>query len=446
MISPGAQGRRALSVEVLLAATVLASFVYMMLHLLREGYLPQPFFWVLSDPLMDWYNPAYWSHRGWGAYDVWRSVYPPLSFVFLRIFSVERCYTVDSFLGRDCDPLGRIVLICFFALNAFLVFWSFRRLNRSAAPMRTFALMLGLPMVWGFERGNLIIPTFTFFVLAHGEILRSVRLRWIAHALTINFKPYLILLLAPKLVRRRWRWLEGCAFATVFVYLFTFAIVGGGDPFEIAQHTRELALLKSEGNWQDIYYATSFTPLVKFLTSPFPVMYYIGSRWIEILLVVLPATMWTGAVGVVLCMIGGAARRGAVSGNRLAALMMSLVLTMSQPSGYAQIFLLFFVFQERWSGPCRIVAIFCAYLLCISYDHVIYTIIDEPTATWLGPRLVIPTYGIAVGQFIRPTLLLVIQYSLIIATLREQWMSAGLTGVDKNLPMATELARLSRAL
>ena len=111
----------------------------------------------------------------------------------------------ENLPARECDFAGVWTLLAFFALNFPIVYLTYRHNpDRASAGFRTLALCAGLPMLYALERGNLIIPCFTFFALGYGKVLRSAKLRWIAVAFTVNFKPYLVLTLLPQLFRRRW--------------------------------------------------------------------------------------------------------------------------------------------------------------------------------------------------------------------------------------------------
>ena len=405
-------------VELLLAAVVIISVLHIAWQVQVLGYLPQPFFYVTTDTFMDWHNTAYWANNK-GAYDAWHSVYPPISFVFLRIFSVGSCYASDPFVGRDCDWLGRATMFGFYALNAWLVFLVFRRVDRRTALVRATMMTIGLPMLWALERGNLIIPTFTFFVLAHGRILKSARMRWLAHAIAINFKPYLVLTVLPHAIRRRWRWLECCGMLTIAVYLVTFVLQGGGTLTEVAENAKLLGDSTRNNSWTDFFNATSYTPLHRFLISPFPVMYYAGSRLVEFLIVLLPILLKIGMLGI-LAVVGLAwFRPGATRDNRLIALIISFIMTASEPSGYTEVFLLFLLFLEKWQGFIRITILICCYLLCITADQVIFEFFAGYGESWITGRKIFQEYGIAVGQFIRPGLMMIIQYALIILCLTD---------------------------
>ena len=414
MITKTPTGSRhwSLGFEVFLAFVVVVSVVWAGWRLSQDGLLPQPFFWVVSDTFMDWHNPAYWAHNS-GAYEVWRSVYPPLSFVFLKVFSTGACYVNNPFAGRDCDRWGQIALFGFYLLNAVLLYRHFRSVDPRTAIVRTVVLVVGMPMLFGLERGNLIIPCFTAFILGHSRLLKSARARWLAQAFAINFKPYLVVTLIPFLVRRRWRWFEGAGIATLALYLVTLMIIGGGTPMEIARHTGELAALQTGSAWSDLYYATSYAPLVRFMNSDFPVMEYVGSRPVEALTLLLPLLTLLGQIGVVVAVCAAWSKRAAVPIQWMNGAICALILSSSQPSAYAQIFMLFFVFMEPWKGPTRIMMLVCAYALSLVGDYALFDIPQLPMESWLGGREVLPSVGVALGQFIRPGLVLLIQFGFV---------------------------------
>lgn len=84
--------------EMLFALAILGLLVRVAYLFDQNGYLPQPFFYEPSDTFMDWFNTAYWA-RDPGAYDSWRTIYPPLTFVVLRSLGSDRCYE-----GNEVSP------------------------------------------------------------------------------------------------------------------------------------------------------------------------------------------------------------------------------------------------------------------------------------------------------------------------------------------------------
>lgn len=402
--------------EGVLVLGVAAGIVWVALSFFETGYLPQPFVFDTNDTFMDWFNTAYWSHHP-GAYSVWHTVYPPFAFVLLKLTSIGGCYRESAFWARDCDWLSKAWIIGFFVLNLVLVARCYLANDRVTAWQRTAAMGLGLPMLFALERGNLILPCFSVFVLAYGRILRSAWARWVAMALTINLKPYLIVAVAPYVVRRRWRWLEGGAFAILFVYVITYAIAESGSPMEIYDNTRNWVRFVGGMFWQQVYYSTSYTTLIAAMKEPLPLLDFVDSKLVDMVAVGLPMLIRAGQGAVVLTFVCAAFRPHVLSYTRLGALAMAFLLTSESPGGYAEVFLLFLVFFERAVGPGTFIAIVAGYLLCIPVDHILIPISQGVSSSWLSQRSVYFNFGLSVGQFVRPALILVIEYALSFASL-----------------------------
>ncbi len=403
-------------IEAGLACCIIIGIYFAYQFLFSAGYLPPPFVYDPNDTFMDWYNTSYFAVNG-GIYDNWGSIYPPVSFVFLKIFSIHSCYEAYPVSVRDCDWVGRVVLFALFFLNALLIYRHFRMVDAKTAIFRSIALAVGLPMLFTLERGNLILPCFTLFLLGTGRLLRSARLKWVAIGLAINFKPYLLAAVIPQLLRRRWRWFEGCAVASIGVYIVTFAILGVGLPSEIAHNM--LSYVAGEGNslFGSLYYAASFAPLLKYLKYGIPLIRFIGSRPIDIVEVVVPILVGIGQIAVLITFIAAAFEKQLVPAARLGALGMSLALSSAEFGGYAEVFLLFFLFQEQWRGPWRIIALFCAYLLCIPFDYVLVSLAHQIEDSYLTGRTVGNDLSLTFGTLTRPLLIFIIQYALSLATL-----------------------------
>src|SRR5690606_12523891 len=121
------------SIEMLFAAAVLLLLVYAAWFFDQKGYLPQPFFYEPSDTFLDWFNTAYWS-RDPGAYDSWRTIYPPLTFVVIRLLGIDRCYVSNEGLpSRDCDWVGIVAILAIFVVNVVLCWLTFRKIDRRTA-------------------------------------------------------------------------------------------------------------------------------------------------------------------------------------------------------------------------------------------------------------------------------------------------------------------------
>ncbi|WP_054529168.1 glycosyltransferase family 87 protein [Erythrobacter sp. SG61-1L] len=397
--------------EILLALAVLASLGMTAAFFLHHGYLPQPFVLDTNDTFMDWFNTAYWANNR-GIYDVWRSIYPPLSFAFLDSFSLHSCYLQSPFYARDCDRLGRATLIGFYLLDVVLIWLSLRRIDRVTAPWRTIALGLGLPLLFTLERGNLILACFAFFVLAHGPLLQSRLWRGLAAAVTINFKPYLVLPVLELAVRRRWRMLELAGIATIALFLVTLAVVGSGTPGEIASNTANWIVFQSGQVWNEVNYSTSYAPFLTMRQAQVPLLDFVPSRTIETIEFAVPLAIRLTQVMALAALVAAWLQPRALPASRIAALLLGAYLVTQSPGGYTQLFLLFLVFMEPMKRPGPSLAILCAYLLCLVGDVMLAPVLQITSTSWLGERTVDPQFGLTYGHFARPGLIILIVWAL----------------------------------
>lgn len=401
-----------------LAALIVLALFRVCWFYLADGYLPPPFFDQPDDTFMDWYNTAYWAHRR-GAFSQWLTVYPPVSFVLLKLLSLPDCYLSSGDAGRQCDPVGAYVVTGLLGLNLVLCYLAFRQIDSRTAAPRAVAVALGMPMLFAWERGNLILPCFTAFVLGHSRILRSARLKWACVALTANFKPYLALPLFGWALRRRWRWVEGVAVAGVLIYAASFTFYGDGSPMQLQSDIRAFVLNKNIVSLSNIEYATSYAPLVKLLKTNLPIMRFTGSRPIEVVETVAPMLMRLGAAGVLACLLGAWWRPAALSITRVSALTLTLLMTLSDPGGYAIVFVVFLLFLEPWRGPATGLAIVSAYLLCLPLDLPVATIAHVSGPAWLSGQSVTHDLAVTAGMLVRPLLLLLLEYGLVAASLSQ---------------------------
>lgn len=409
--------------EPLLALAILIALAGAFVHLWIYGYLPQPFFYDPGDIWMDWFNTAYWA-RDKGAYDVWGSVYPPLTFVVMRIFGISACYVpgyaADPY-ARYCDWVGIAAFHLFFILNIILISWTFVKIDRKTALPRSIAVSAGLPMLFALERANPFIITITTIVLGFGPLVASARWRWINVGLAINFKIYLIAALAPQLLRRRWRWFEGALVATILIYIVTYIIQGNGTPFQLYENlSAEKAFAIS--NFLDIWFSTTYQPLVGLLNSDtLPITSLIGSRNVDILLIVLPALTRTAQIAILLSWIASWLRPEAVPMFRLTGLGASLAIISTETSGYSLAIGIFFAMMEKWQGFGRKWAILMAYILCIPADIATGRVGSNISFSFFANRSVMIEYLFVIGPLLRPLLFMSISFALACVTIRQVW-------------------------
>jgi hypothetical protein len=396
-----------------------ACIVSLFRDVLVDGYLPSPFLYAKSETFTDWYNTAYWANNA-GAYSQWESVYPPFSFIFVKIFSKASCYVQSAYVGRDCDHQGYVLITLLTLVNFVLAWLTYRKVDRTTALPRALAVGLGLPVLYAWERGNLNVPCFTAFILGYGNLLRSTRLKTLFAAITFNFKPYLILAVAGRVVRRDWIWLEGCGLFIVMVYAASFAIFGSGDPVTLLKDTLGFTHTPDDFiTWDLIDFTTTYNAMLLVLKSALPIIAYVGSAPVEAMQRAIPLLIRIGAVGVVVCLAYATLRPMTCSRGRISAIALLVFMSVSMaPGGYAAQFALFFVFYERGRGVGRILALAGAYLWCLPIDVSIVTLTRESNFSFLSQRVAMTEHGLTLGQLLRPGLLLLVEYGLV-------WASAG---------------------
>ena len=412
-------------IERALAVLVVGSLVWALIYLFRFDHLPQPYFYVPEDSFMDWVNTAHYAHNP-GAYDEWGTIYPPLSFVFLKFLTSETCYrTAEWYSSRDCDLYGLFTLHLIFFVNLALIAKTFLKTDRSTALPRILALGLGYPMTFALERGNIVLLCFTCVLLAYGPLLRSARLRWLFAAFAINLKVYLVGTLFAQLLRQRWRWFEGALITTVIVYLLSYAFMGAGSPMQIYGNIKLFGELTAAANPLDLWNPVTYRPAISLLDSDFPVSDYIGSRATDIATIALPMAIYITQAIILAAAAAIWFRPKVVPMHRAVLLSIAMALVTSEAGSYTQVFLILFVFMEPWRGFGRIWSIIACYILCFGND--IVSVYDIPTVVrsgFLGKREIMAEYSVGIMPFIRPGVVLSIAIAMSLVTIRDVWADA----------------------
>jgi hypothetical protein len=378
---------------------------------------------------MDWYSLTFWSHFR-GAYDIAGSIYPPLSFVVLKFFSFPTCYVNNnSEWARSCDWLGIVVLTGILAINVVLTFMTLYKHDRRTFFPRAFALSLGLPMIYTYERGNLLLFCYACVLLGFGPLLRSARARWIFSGMALNFKVYLLGALLAPLLNRRWLQTEGMIISALLVYTMTFGILGEGSPAEVYGNVAYYASGFGASNPLDLWYASSFVPVISLLRGDtFPIYSFVDSHTANLLVLLLTSITRTTELLIVLAAIAIWLRPEVVPKYRAVYLAIALAVTTSEVGGYTEILLLLFVFMERWKGFARPIAISLAYLLCIPAEYVLGTKVEAVRWSWLAGTDVFAQYGLGIFALIRPLIAMLIVWCIALTTIYAVWRDVQVQG------------------
>lgn len=197
----------------------LGGLAYYYLHLVEYGFLPSPFVFDKANTFMDLFNPMYWAYDD-GRYTEWKSVYPPLNFLLLRLanFVAGNGWPADPFSLRASSPaiaLGYVMmsLLCLAAMFALEPWRTFRKSEKLALYL---AMVASTPMLFALERGNLVVLCPILVALA---LCRSGALRSLPIALLINIKPYFAVLLIYYLAKNDWKGFVQCLFFSGLIFV-----------------------------------------------------------------------------------------------------------------------------------------------------------------------------------------------------------------------------------
>lgn len=422
----GRRIRFGLAMEWVAALLIIVSVIYNVAYLLRFNYLPPPFFYEPTDTYMDWFNTSWWA-RNKGTYDVWTSIYPPLSFVFLRIFSLDACYFtsnsgVATSLARDCDWVGITTIWVAYATSCFLIIKALKRADRTTVIPRSIVTCLGWPMLNCLERGNLVIVTLPCFILALAPILKSARAKCFFAGLTINFKVYLISVFASLLLKRQWLRVEWILIATAVVYGVTFMILGRGTPAEVLRNLANWADPITLGNPLDVWNATTFKPLLGLLRGEvFPIDLILGSRVVDYLEVVLPALTVTTQILLLVAAVAIWLRPEAVTLYRVALIGLLFGTVSTEAGAYSMVFFIFLIMAEKTRGWGAGFAVALCYLTSISADLPLDQSQIVVRETYFRNSSTMYAFQISLTPFIRPLIIQLICLGMAIDTVQKVW-------------------------
>jgi hypothetical protein len=233
----------------------------------------------------------------------------------------------------------------------------------------------------------------------------------------INFKPYLLATAAAFAIRREWRMLELAWFATIAIYLVSWACVGSGSLLEILENTTNWVKVTGTDVVSEVFYTTSFNSLFGVIDRGFPIFDHVPSEQYEQFRSFAFSAMVAAQAVAVLALGANWLQPKASSLHRLTLILLLLSLTSRSPGGYTEILVVFLVFLEPWQRPAQILAIVIAYLISIPYEWIVSYLPNINTASWITGEAVTGRFGIGVGQLLRPLGLLVILLALSLDTL-----------------------------
>lgn len=196
------------------------AFLYYIDYLIENAYLPTPFFFDKSNTFMDFFNVLHWAYEG-GRYTDWGSVYPPLSFIVVRM--INFWFSGGNGGAEFVRESSGYIILCgcaaYLIMPAILLkinYWRF--FSNKEKILLYFTIVLSAPMLFVLERGNLILlaPIVLAYALAKIGFSRAACV-----ALLINIKPYFVILAVYYVVRRNWKGFFVCTALSGVIFIIT---------------------------------------------------------------------------------------------------------------------------------------------------------------------------------------------------------------------------------
>ncbi len=178
-----------------------------------------------SDSFMDLFNSMFWAYDD-GRYTEWGSVYPPLSFLILKLINYLCAGSLygDANYIRDNSLMVVFGFFIIYLISPILVLRTntWREFPRNLKIAFYFLIIFSTPMLFALERGNLIVlaPIFLAFAISKTNFIRVL-----AIAVLINIKPYFALLIIYYWVRRDWNGFVACTLVSGLIFLITGMVV-----------------------------------------------------------------------------------------------------------------------------------------------------------------------------------------------------------------------------
>jgi hypothetical protein len=415
-------------VIVFVAAWHVLAFAYYGFHVVAEGYLPMPFWYDTFDTFMDYFHTTYWAGHD-GRYTEWGSIYPIFTFLLAGLASSRDCYHIDAFFARDgCFDIWLYVMFTAALVAAYQNARLFTS-NHVERVLVFLAIVLSFPFLFAVERGNYIMYTYVFLVLAastKGKVAEGIFL-----ACAINLKQYLVILLAHPFLNRDYRVLLSCVVATLV--LTAIAVSYLSDPHFMLFWENMFMFTDPEiiGNISRLSYAVSVNSFISFTKLPdgaffldlldyaYPVLAIEHLVWLgRILEVVVYAAI--GIIGLRLLQLRGQLEKGYVC----YLMIICLLAKFEAPGAYA--LMLLFPYMPSVLPLLSRSELVALFLLFQPIDYMYQPLWPSTTTSYLSGELVTSEFGLMVGSTLKPASLL---YLLLRAALRLLWQARTPPGV-----------------
>jgi hypothetical protein len=234
----------------------------------------------------------------------------------------------------------------------------------------------------------------------------------------------LIVVLVPVVLADRWKAGLRLVMASAVIYLAAVLVVSDGMPWTVLTNIRMFVGDGAFNYWEKIYFSTSFEPWLRTLNSDLALDAYLDGWQIEALrlwmgraMILVKLALGLGLVAACLTPVSARSR------GLIAALVMAFLMGQTEAlGGYSMMLLVALVFCQSRPSSLIVAALLCCYVLSIPGDCIVIKLRESEAGVWLSGREVEVISGVAVGQVLRPLLVLVIETLLAANLIQQAWL------------------------
>lgn len=176
---------------------VLLNLAFYYAYFTRNHHLPPPFLMDANDTFMDFYNPLYWALND-GFYNTYKSIYPALNYFILKLFGIGildiNNYQSPFALRHAYPELALVIMTVYVVIILCIInVGEWKKVNYINKWILFFTCIFSAPILFAYERGNLIFIALLFLALYLNSLNEWLRAFYMA--LLLNIKPYFIIFL-----------------------------------------------------------------------------------------------------------------------------------------------------------------------------------------------------------------------------------------------------------
>lgn len=223
-----------------------------------------------DDAFMDFFNPLKAllnnNYAVEGFYSESGGTYPPLARALIWLCGqvISSQYAFQNAYEIRANSEGLILWVLIFSLTCMCIYGMYKKYFSSSEKLVPFALLFCYPMIFAFERGNIIIIAYAFtlayFLLYDHENKAARILAYVCLGLAAAIKIYPALFGLVVVATKRKKDILECIMCGLIICLGPFAFVGGWDA--LRQYITNVTASSGANSYKAVPYYLNYTNVI----------------------------------------------------------------------------------------------------------------------------------------------------------------------------------------